>query len=96
MRENSMAGSKSHETIPSGSLDELVEFFDTHDMGEEWERMPKADFDVDIKIRRHLVAIDDQLAGALTEIAKSQQTSVEALVDSWLREKILAEKESRL
>lgn len=91
-----MAGSKSREPIPSGSLDELVEFFDTHDMGEEWERMPEADFDVDIKSGRHLVAIDDQLAGALTEIAKLQQTSVEVLVDSWLREKILAEKESRL
>ena len=57
-----MAESKSHELIPSGSLDELVEYFDTYDMGEEWERMPEEDFDVDIKNKRHLVAINDQLA----------------------------------
>lgn len=89
-----MAGSKSHETIPSGSLDELVEFFDTHDMGEHWERMPEVDFDVDIKSRKHLVAIDDKLAGELTEIAKSQRTSVESLVDSWLREKVSDQKDA--
>jgi len=93
-RENSMAESKFHETIPSGSLDELVEFFDTHDMGERWEQMPEVDFDVDIKSKKHLVAIDDQLAGELTEIAKSQQTSVESLVDSWLREKISDQKDA--
>ncbi len=44
-----MAESKAHEMIPSGSLDELIEFFDTHDMGEKWEQMPEVDFDVDIK-----------------------------------------------
>ncbi|MDQ3684811.1 MAG: BrnA antitoxin family protein [Acidobacteriota bacterium] len=89
-----MAESKSHETIPSGSLDELVEFFDTHDMGERWEQMPEADFDVDIKSKKHLVAIEGKLAGELTEIAKSQQTSVESLVDSWLREKISDQKDA--
>ncbi|WP_243448563.1 BrnA antitoxin family protein [Candidatus Thiosymbion oneisti] len=26
---------------PIGSLDELVQFFDTHDMGEYWEHMPE-------------------------------------------------------
>jgi hypothetical protein len=33
------------------SLDKLVEFFDTHDMGEYWDDMPKVHFDIDIKRR---------------------------------------------
>ena len=41
------------------SVDELVEFFDKHDMGDYWARLPKAEFEVDIKTRRHLVAIDE-------------------------------------
>ncbi|MGQ9630092.1 MAG: hypothetical protein ACUVXI_07215 [bacterium] len=33
-----------------GSLDELVEFFDSHDLGEYWDQMPEVDFEVDIKL----------------------------------------------
>ena len=34
------------------SLDELVKFFDTQDMGEFYEQMPEVDFAVDIKKRK--------------------------------------------
>lgn len=71
------------------SLDKLVEFFDTHDLGEYWDKMPEADFEVDIKRRVHLVAIDAELANKLTEIARSKEISSEKLINSWLREKIL-------
>ncbi|RCV63699.1 CopG antitoxin of type II toxin-antitoxin system [Methanophagales archaeon] len=37
------------------SLDELVTFFDTQDLGEYWTEMPEAHFEVDIKTReRHI------------------------------------------
>jgi len=74
---------------PSRSLDELVEFFDTHDMGEYWERMPEAHFDIDIKRRTQLVAIDEELIDRLSQVAKLKHASVETLINSWLREKIL-------
>ena len=66
-----MAKSKSKKLPSFGSLDELVQFFDTHDLGEYWESMPKAHFEVDIKRRTHLVAIDDEIMSKLTDIAKS-------------------------
>ena len=74
------------------SLQELVEYFDAHDMGEHWDRMPEAHFDVDIK-RRHclvsiLVSIDEDLMSKLCDIAKSRKISVEVLIDAWLREKV--------
>jgi CopG antitoxin of type II toxin-antitoxin system len=70
------------------SLPELVEYFDTHDMGEHWDHMPEAQFEVDIKRRHCLVSIDEDLMRKLSEIAKSRQVSVEVLIDAWLKEKV--------
>lgn len=49
-------------------------------MGDYWDRMPEAHFDVDIKKKTHLVAIDEEIAGQITAIAKSKKTSSESLV----------------
>ncbi|HHT9155174.1 MAG TPA: hypothetical protein ACFYD5_05100 [Candidatus Tripitaka sp. YC43] len=46
-----MEKSKSRTLPHFRSLDELVKFFDTHDLGEYWEEMPKAHFEVDISRR---------------------------------------------
>jgi len=70
------------------SLLELVEFVDTHDMGEYWDQMPEAHFEVAIKRRTHLIAIDEAIADKLTQIAKTRGTTSGALINSWLREKI--------
>ena len=70
------------------SLDELVDFFDTHDMGGFCEQMPEADFEVDIKRRKYLFALDAEVAKKLTEIAKLKQITSEALANIWLIEKI--------
>jgi len=70
------------------SLDELVEFFDTHDMGEYGESLPEVNFEVDLRERTHLLAIDEDVNNKLTEIAEQEQTPAEALVNDWLREKI--------
>lgn len=83
-----MQKSKSKKIPKFKSLDELVNFFDTNDLGEYWENMPEADFEVDLKRRTHLFSIDSELAVRLTEIAKSKQMSSQALVNVWLREKI--------
>ncbi len=53
-----------------GSLDEIVDFFDSHDMGDYWSAMPETSFAIDIESSKHLVAIDVQLAGKLAQIAK--------------------------
>ena len=70
------------------SLDELVDFFDTHDMGEFYEQMPEAEFEVDISRRQYLVAINAEVARKLSEFAKSRKTTSEALANAWLIEKI--------
>jgi hypothetical protein len=84
-----MARSKS-KTIPKfSSLDELVKFFDTHDMGEYWDSMPEAHFEISIKRRTHLFALDEDLAEKVTAIARAKHVPTERLINAWLKEKLL-------
>ena len=83
-----MEKSKSKKLSRFRSLDKLIKFFDTHDMGEYWEEIPKAHFDVDIKKRVHLFSIDAEIEGKLTKIAKSKHISSEKLINVWLKEKL--------
>ncbi len=77
-------------TLPGfESVNELVEFFDSHDLGDYWEQMPECNFEVDLKNKTHLFSIDSELAVRLTEIAKSKRISSQALVNDWLKEKIM-------
>lgn len=84
-----MPENKSKKLPQFNSSQELVEFFDTHDLGEYESQLPEVNFEVDIKRDRYLVSIDGHLMSQLLEAAKSQQVSVELLVNSWLKEKLL-------
>jgi len=70
------------------SLDKLVEFLETHDTSEYWDQMPEVQFDIDIKKRTHLVALEEDLANEVTEIARAKKTSSQALINSWIKEKL--------
>ena len=83
-----MARNKSKSLPKFESLNELVEFFDAHDMGQYWDEMPEAQFDINIKTKKHLVAIDEEIVPRLDEIAKSRKVSSERLINTWLKEKI--------
>jgi hypothetical protein len=74
------------------SLDELVEFFESHDMGEYWDEMPEAHFDINIERKTHVFAIDEDLAESLTRIAQSKHVTSERLINTWLREKLSEQK----
>jgi hypothetical protein len=84
-----MTESKSKKLPKFGSNPELVEFFETHDMGEYEIELPEVDFDIDIKQSHYLVSIDRYLMSKLLDVAKNQEVSVELLLDSWLKEKLL-------
>lgn len=70
-------------TLPEfNSTDELVDFFDTHDMGDYWEQMPEADFEIKIKRRKHLIALEEDVVTKVTQIAKAKKVSSEALINT--------------
>jgi CopG antitoxin of type II toxin-antitoxin system len=83
-----MAKSKTGALPNSISIDELVEFFETHDIGEYWEQMPEADFDINIKGRKRLIALEEEIVAKVTKIAKAKKVSSEKLINAWLKEKI--------
>ena len=74
------------------SVDELVRFFDSHDLGDYWERLPEAEFDVDLKSKKHLIAVDEAIIPKLNRVAKSKRIPAEQLVNTWLREKLAMSK----
>jgi len=84
-----MPENKSRELPHFSSIDELVDFFETHDLGEYWDQMPEVHFDVDVKKKTHILFIDEDLADRLTEIAKAKRIPARQLANIWLREKIL-------
>ena len=84
-----MAKSKSQNLPQWRSLDELVDYFDSHDMGKHLERMPEVDVEVDIKRKRHVVVIDNDILAQIGEAAKKKSVSSEELINTWLRDKLL-------
>jgi hypothetical protein len=87
-----MAKNKSKPLPRSKSVEELVEFFDKHDLGDYWEQLPKAEFAVNIKTRKHLVAIDERIIPRINQIAKSKRVTSAKLINTWLREKVATAK----
>ncbi len=76
-------------TLPEfNSTNELVDFFDTHDLGDYWEQMPKADFEIKIKNRKHLIALEEDVVAKVTRIAKLKKVSSEVLINTWLKEQL--------
>jgi predicted DNA binding CopG/RHH family protein len=79
-------------TLPKfASLDEMVEFFDTQDLGDYLDSMPEVEFEINLKRRRLQFELDTELANKVTKIAKSKQMSSEELIETWVRERVLAE-----
>lgn len=82
-------GENDSQKLPAfGSLDELVGFFDSNDIGDYEESLPEAHFEVDLRRKSHLVAIDEETNTRLTEIAAQERTPAESLVNLWLKEKL--------
>jgi hypothetical protein len=84
-----MASKKSKDLPRWNSIDELVDYFNSHDMGDHFDHMPEVQIDVDIKSKKYLVAIEEELISKLADIAKKESISSEQLINSWLKERIL-------
>lgn len=83
-----MAGNKTAHLPRLKSLDERVEFFDENDLGDYLEEMPEAHFEVDLRRRVFLTALEPELARKLSEYARKQDISSQTLINLWLSEKL--------
>jgi hypothetical protein len=83
-----MKRNKSDSLPEFDSLDELVNYFDSHDLGGLWGKMPEIEFEIDIQPKTHLVALEDELLEHLNEIASKRNSGSAELINMWLREKV--------
>ncbi len=83
-----MAERENRQLPKTSSMDELVELFETHDMGEYMAGMPEVDVEVALERRRHLVALDDDVIERLNTAAREQNIPSETFVNSLLRAKL--------
>lgn len=80
------------EPIPDhfANLDEAAEFWDTHDLADYDDATREVRFDVDLKKRTFLTALEPELAKKVAAHAHRQGVSTETLINVWLAEKLLA------
>jgi len=78
------------EDIPEkfASLEEAAEFWDSHDLTDYWDLTEEVTFDVNVRRRRYLVALDASLAEQLAAEAHRRGVSAETLVNLWLSDKL--------
>lgn len=81
---------KERDPIPEQfkTIEGAAEFWDSHDLGDYWDLTSEASFDVDIRQRVFLTALEPELAKRLTDCARKQGVSTETLINVWLSERL--------
>ena len=74
----------------SGSIAELGGFWDTHDLTDFDTRPVK--FTVNVRARKHYVAVDADLIHRVRRIAAARGLSTQSLVNLWLQERLATER----
>ena len=87
-----MADDSSTSLSNARSLDEMAEFWDTHDATDFDEQTHEVAMAFDLHARRHYTAIDPEVLAHLRELAQARGISPESLANLWLQERVLATK----
>lgn len=72
------------------TLMEASDFWDTHDISEYWNMTSEAKFKVSMKREPKYVALENDIAMKVFNIAKKKHVSAETIINLWLREKLSA------
>jgi len=73
---------------PSASIDEIVEFWDTHSTADYDDEMQDVTFDIDLREEAFVVALVPELAEVIGREAKARGVTTETLVNLWLAERV--------
>ena len=72
----------------TNNLEEAAEFWDKHDVADYHDLTRETHFEVDLKRRVFLTALEPQLAKRVAANAHRQGISSETLINTWLTEKL--------
>jgi hypothetical protein len=71
------------------NLQELADFWDTHDLTDFEEQTYDVEMEVEIESRRHYVAIDPELMEQLMREARARGLSAQSLANLWIQERLV-------
>ena len=86
------SNTKTHrDSIPESfdTIEEFWEFWDTHSLADYEEVLKEVDVEIDLRVEKNYVALEQDLARKVSEIADTRGISSETLVNLWLKEKVL-------
>ena len=75
----------------SRSIQEMAEFWDTHDATDFDDQTHEVEFSFDLRSHRHYIAIDPDLLARLRELAAARGLSAGSLANLWLQERALTQ-----
>jgi hypothetical protein len=70
------------------SLDELAEYWDTHDLAAVWDQTREIKADIRLARRRYIVAIESDVIRRLRQLARRRRVSCGLLINRLLRERL--------
>jgi hypothetical protein len=70
------------------SYEEIGEFWDTHDLAENWDETTSAEFEVDLQSEQTYYAVDNRLSAKIQVSAKKRGISPDTLLNLLLQEKL--------
>jgi len=73
----------------ANTYQKIGEYWDTHDLGEIWDKTQPASFDVDIQSEFRYFPVELKISQKIAEIAKKRGISSKTLVNLFLQEKVL-------
>jgi len=74
----------------SRSIDEMAEFWETHDATDYDDRTHGVTMEFDLGTHHHYIAVDPELLARLRRLAQARGISLESLANLWLQERALA------
>ncbi len=73
---------------PSASIEEIIEFWDTHSTADYEDEMEDVSFEIDLREEVFMVALAPELGNLLGREAKARGVTTETLVNLWLAERL--------
>lgn len=72
----------------SRSLDDLADYWDTHDLAEVWDQTREVKADIRLARRRYLVTIESDIIESVRQLARRRRVSCSLLINRLLRERL--------
>lgn len=86
-----MEKNKKRNLSPTDRYRDMSEYWDTHDLSDQWEKGKDVHFDVEIVGEVTYCALDRDLSERIQEIARRHGVSSDTMVNMWIQDRLLEE-----